>query len=123
MKSIVSVKKYGGIYENSYDGNGYSSISIYPETENNILFYVEISFGAPSYNSGALYGRVEFQNGTGTFYTKNDYDETGCKLIFKYTDKGLTIKTIASESNCHFGNGVAVDGFYSKRSEVIPDYF
>ena len=122
-KSALIVKNYGGIYEASQNKSIYGIISIYPESENKILFYVELAHGAPSYSSGSLYGRVEMINGIGTFYSKHEDDETGCKLNFNYNNKELTIKTIEPDGNCSFGNGVSADGVYIKKSNVIPDHF
>src|SRR5258707_15733728 len=66
---LITVK-YAGTYSYGADieKGRVGNISISPETDTTILFYVDVNRGAPSYNMGALYGRVKIINGRGTFF-------------------------------------------------------
>ncbi len=122
-QTVTKTLKYGGTY--SYGSNvekgRIGTIYIYPETDSTILFYIDLNRGAPSYNTGYLYGRVIIKNDNGTFYTKIDPAENGCKLIFKFSRSKLTIQSI--EVNCGFGGLVYADGEFKKISKKPLDYF
>lgn len=122
-QTATKTLKYGGTY--SYGDNvekgRLGTIYIYSETDSTILFYIDLNRGAPSYNTGYLYGRVIIKNDSGTFYTKFDPAEDGCKLIFKFSRSKLTIKSI--EVNCGFGGLVYADGEFKKISKKALDYF
>jgi hypothetical protein len=117
--------KYAGHYSfgSDLESGSMGNISIYPETDTTILFYVELNRGAPSYNSGTLYGRVAIRYGTGTFYTESQYSDDGCKWIFDFTANNLTIRTIDDQYACGFGHGVFIDGIFNKQATKAIDYF
>jgi len=110
---------YGGVAE----GDAGGMVIVYPESDSTILFYIDICRGEPSYNLGALYGRITLKGGQGVFYTKYDYSNTGCKWQFSFLNDTLKISTIDYQYECGFGNGVVADGNYSRKSCVIPDFF
>ena len=111
--------RYGTDIEKGKIGN----IIIYPETDNTILFYIDLNRGAPSYNMGSLYGRVKINNDKGIFYTKSDYAEKGCKWTFHFTENNLIIETVNQESNCGFGYAVFADGEYKRKSTKHKEFF
>ncbi len=117
--------KYSGIY--SYGTNvekgRIGTIYIYPETDNTLLFYIDLNRGAPSYNMGSLYGRVKITNDTGLFYTKLDYANEGCKWKFNFTKNSLIINTVDGESDCGFGRAVYADGEFKRKSNVCKEFF
>ncbi len=117
--------KYAGHYSfgSDLDSGSMGNISIYPETDTTILFYVELNRGAPSYNSGTLYGRVMIRNGKGTFYTESPYSDDGCKWNFDFATNTLTIRTIDEQYACGFGNAVFIDGIFNKQATKAIDYF
>lgn len=121
----LATSKYAGTY--SFGANiekgRVGSIIIYPETDNTILFYIDINRGAPSYNMGSLYGRVAIKNGVGTFYTKFDYADMGCKWGLKFSKNTLTIATIDNQYECGFGGNVFADGDYILKSNKAVDHF
>ena len=123
--NMLLTSKYSGFY--SYGKNiekeRVVSILIYAETDSTILFYIDLNRGAPSYNMGSLYGRVKIKNDGGTFFTKYDYAENGCKWSLNFTKNSLIIKTIDNQYDCEFGHAVFADGTFKRKSNKIQDYF
>jgi hypothetical protein len=117
--------KYAGQYSfgSDLENGSMGSISIYPETDSTILFYIELNQGAPSYNSGTLYGRVAIRNGQGIFYTESQDSDDGCKWNFYFAANDLNISTIDDQYACGFGHAVFVDGIYKKQATKAIDYF
>ena len=122
----LATAKYAGVY-------GYGTVpqkgsvgfvSVYPETDSSILFYIELNRGAPSYNMGYLYGRVKILDGLGMFHTMSfEYENKGCRWSFHFTKDKLTIKTENEERECGFGGNVNADGDYKRKSYVSKEYF
>ena len=73
----LKTRKYAGIYSFGQDVEKMpvGNLTIYPETDSTILFYIDICRGAPSYNLGQHYGRLLIKNGRVIFYSKEDYAE------------------------------------------------
>jgi hypothetical protein len=124
-RNSQTILKYAGTYSYGQDDEESCSgiILIYPDTDNTLLFYVDVCRGEPSYNMGSLYGSVKIINDSGVFYKKSDFSDIGCKWKFEFSKNNLSIKTIDSQCDCGFGNAVFVDGEYKKNSDTIPDYF
>lgn len=122
-QTVSKTLKYAGTYSYGKDieKGRIGTVVIYSETDSTILFYFDLNRGAPSYNMGYLYGRVIIKNDSGTFYTRFDQADDGCKLIFKFSKSKLTIKSI--EYNCGFGGLVYADGEFKKVSKKALDYF
>jgi hypothetical protein len=122
---ILLTLKYAGQY--GYGRNvekeriGY--LQIFPETDSTVLFYMDLNRGAPSYNMGALYGRVRIVNDTGTFFIKFDTLSKGCKLLFHFSKSKIDISTDGEQDDCYFGNGVEADGSFKKYSNKTKLYF
>lgn len=121
----LKTAKYAGVYSfgKNVETGPIGSITIYPESDTTILFYVDICRGAPSYNLGELYGRLEMKNGKATFYSKEALDEKGCKWQILINDRILTIKTLDQCEECGFGANVYADNQYTRREGKIPSYF
>lgn len=99
------------------------SVTVYPETDSTILFYVEANRGAPSYNMGQLYGRLTLVNGKGIFYSNPDNAEKSCKFSCTFQSDHLILETIDNEDNCGFGFDVYVDGRFKRKTKNVPHYF
>ena len=99
------------------------TIIIYPETDSTILFCIDLNRGAPSYNMGFDYGRVRIINDTGTYYTKEDGEDKGCKWSIQFIKNTLVIKTIDNQDNCGFGYGVYAAGTFIRTSKKLTAYF
>jgi len=91
------------------------SIQIYPLNDNEILFYLHISKGAPSYNQWTLFWKVKIKN----YYWEFNDNETLCNISFLFSEKNLTLKTL-KESDCGFWYWVFADWNYNKISSIIP---
>jgi hypothetical protein len=100
QQKILSTSRLAGTFSFSL-GNDKASgtVLVYPETDNTILFYVDLNRGAPSYNMGSLFGRLKIEDNT------------------------LTIATIEKSYDCGFGHGVTVDGTYKRKSTRVPESF
>jgi hypothetical protein len=124
-KSETTKSKYGGVYSYGTDDekSNVGTITIYHEAGDTFLFYIELYHGAPSYNMGSLYGRVKITNDTGTFYSKLDKADKGCKWAFRFQADMLTIKTVDNLIDCGFGNGVIVDGNFKRQPNKSFDNF
>ena len=112
-----------GTYSYKYgkDNTGPSGLlEIHYKSPKTILFYLEINRGAPSYNSGALYGELIYNKKSGHYeYIPKDTIED-CKLEFVKVKNRITIKTLAG--NCPFGGGVYADGNYLLTNAKNPEY-
>lgn len=116
-------KQYAGTYSYGHSvKRNFGTVLIYPETDNTILFFINVNRGAPSYHYGNLYGRLQIKDSKGVFYT-NTFSENGCKLNFRFVKNNLVIETVDTQMDCGFGNGVYADGAFVKKSSKIPEYF
>jgi hypothetical protein len=124
-KNEILTVKYAGKYSFGTDieKGRVGTIYIYPETDNTILFYIDLNRGAPSYNMGSLYGRVKITNNVGIFYTKLDDTNTGCKLSFTFTKDSLKIETFENGFECGFGYAVHADGTFKRKTTKIQNSF
>jgi hypothetical protein len=92
---ILQTSKYAGGYEygTNVEKERIGNIQVYAESDSTILFYMDLNRGAPSYNMGALYGRVRIVHDTGMFFTKFDTLENGCKLAFHFFGNKIVVAT------------------------------
>ncbi len=122
---VLLTSKYAGQY--GYGRNiekeriGY--LQVYAESDSTILFYMDLNRGAPSYNMGALYGRVRIAHDTGTFFMMFDTLSKGCKLLFHFFNGKFDISTIGEQDDCYFGYGVEADGSFKQYSNKSKPYF
>ncbi len=119
MSQYAGVYQYGTTPENGPTGQ----ITVYPESNNMYLFYVDISRGAPSYNMGNLYGRITINHNKGTYSFKDAENDLSCSFSFTFIGNKLIVKTINSKYDCGFGGNVFVDGEYKKVKNAKFDYF
>jgi hypothetical protein len=117
--TFAGVYKYGDSPEDGPTG----MITVYEESDESILFYIDISRGAPSYNMGNLYDRVKIKSNKGVYYFKEGENDKPCSFSFVFTDNKLTIKTINDGYDCGFGGNVIVDGEYYKVINAKSDSF
>jgi hypothetical protein len=121
----LEVVKYAGVYSygDSPEKGPTGQITIYPESDDSILFYIDISRGAPSYNMGNLYDRVKIKSNKGIYYVKYEENDNPCSFSFIFTSDKLTIKTENDGFDCGFGGNVSVDGSYYKVKNAKFDHF
>jgi len=122
IKSNSKTTKYAGIYSfgDNIEKGPVGSVTVFPESDTSILFYVDICKGAPSYNLGQRYGRLKIENGKGIYYFKEDGDKKGCKWNVAISDNILTIKTLDDCYECGFGANVIADNSYDLINNKIP---
>jgi hypothetical protein len=123
-KDLATVQ-YWGIYSfgGSPDSGACGQMTMYPETDSTVLFFIDIGNGPPSYNLGQMYARLYIKNGEGIYFTK-EYGVNTCKWEVSIYKKILTIKTIKNCIDCGFGNGIAADHvFVKKKGNSKPEYF
>ena len=121
----LKTTKYAGIYSfgKNAEKGPVGRVTIYPESDTTVLFYLDICRGAPSYNLGQLYSRLKIKNGSATFYSKEESDEKGCKWKLTIKDGILTIKTLDDCYECGFGANVYADNQFVLKERKIPAYF
>src|SRR5277367_4373044 len=122
---IIKTSKYAGIYtfgSNKAEEPG-GRMTVFPETDSTVLFYLDISRGAPDYNLGQLYKRLLIKNEKANYYSKENYDQKGCKWQVTIKGKVLIIKTLDDCYECGFGAFVNADNHYILKDEKIPEYF
>lgn len=123
-KSKPDTLKYSGTYGyGDINKTRTGTVTIYPETDSTILFYIDLNRGGPSFNMGSDYGRVKIINGTGIYYIKGNEGDKSCKWSFEFNKNNLIIKTLEHQDNCGFGYGVYVDGTFTQTSNRIIEYF
>jgi hypothetical protein len=123
--ATFSSAKFAGIYSFGQDveKEPVGSITVFPETDSTLLFYLDICKGAPSYNLGQLFDRVVLHKDSASCFTKEEWNKNGCKLKFFFQGDTLTIKTVEPFSECPFGGNVYADHDYVRRNKLIPNYF
>ena len=119
---------YAGIYEYGAYGDSTQTgasgqIIIYAESTDTILFYLDVSIGAPSYNMGSIYDKCHIASDKTTFHRKFDYCNNSCEWSLNFSDTTVTIETINNAYDCGFGGNVIADGVYKKVSSEQPDHF
>ena len=90
----------------------------YPESDSTVVIFIEVTKGAPSYNSGTIYSRV---TRTETAILKLIDEYFDCELEMKIQYNSIVITT--KKENCGFGHGVSADGTFELTNSEIPEFF
>lgn len=116
--------KYAGEYswQSKVTADRGGQVTVYPESNTTILFYLYQNKGEPSYNMGDLYGRITITNGSGVFYNSG-FPGANCKFKISFSGEKLKIETLDGKDECGFGGGVYADGEFTRISSKIPEYF
>jgi hypothetical protein len=58
--ATLATTKYGGTYSfgDNAEKGPVGHLSVYPESDSSLLFYLDVNKGAPSFNMGMLLGRT-----------------------------------------------------------------
>ena len=112
--------RFGSYGDTTKFGPG-GQVIIYALNDDSVLFYLDVSRGAPSYNMGSLYNSLKVNSDKCIFNKKFDYCDNNCKLSFKFKDSLLIISTI--NNDCGFGGNVIADGIYKKVNSDQPTFF
>jgi len=102
-------------------GNAYQFLYIHYEKQGDIFFYIEVCRGAPSYNSGSLYGRLTLNRQSGDLQYLPSDTTHDCTLEFIKSGNKITVTTV--KGDCPFGYGVLADGNYSLFNKSNPLFF
>jgi hypothetical protein len=123
-KSLLT-EKYSGVYSYGEDveKGPVGQVTVFAETDTTILFFIDICRGAPSYNLGQHYDRLNIENGKGIYFSQDDFDEKGCKWQVIFNGKSLTITTIDDCYECGFGANVIADNEYIRKDLTKPEFF
>jgi len=108
-----------GTFERS-GANGVSGwITAFPESDSTVLLYIELTRGAPSYNSGSIYTRI---NLTDSEITLRSIDiDLKCEIELVIKKDLVVLNTL--NNDCGFGHGVVSDGAFKKTSSKTLQYF
>jgi len=121
----LKTAKYAGVYSfgKNVEKGSVGSVTIYPESDTTVLFYIDICRGAPSYNLGQRYNRLKIKSGVAIFFVKEGFDEKGCKWQLTIKNQILTVQTLDGCYECGFGGNVYADNRYVLTDKAIPKYF
>lgn len=121
----AQVHTFGGTFSFGEPGDKSSGIiHIYPTSDSTFLFYLEVSRGAPSYNSGAISGKMEKWSENAVFFQRLDeFNGVQCGLYFTLVDDRLIITTNEHLNECGYGYGVVSDGTYIRQTYDIPEFY
>ena len=91
-----------------------------------VQFQLEISRGAPSYNSGFIEGKFNLHSGQGIFKLKSNQDESSdCEINFSFSPSKVVI-TESTETDMHqscgFGYNVHAYGTLFIKSREKPKF-
>ena len=117
---------YGGVYSygTSSDEGATGVVYVYPKSDTELLFYLELSRGAPSYNNGAIVGGMTIYNSEEADFTYvNKGENINCSMNFWFTNNTLYIRTNDEADNCGYGYGIFSNGDFKKIQSTTPQYF
>ena len=81
---------------------------------NKYRFWLDVTIGWPSYNSGETDGTIAIVNDTASFDNTFEDAIDPCILKFKVENQSILISSASNSFNCGFGNNVSADGEYTK---------
>tara|TARA_B100000900_G_scaffold311419_1_gene270227 strand:+ start:523 stop:972 length:450 start_codon:yes stop_codon:yes gene_type:complete len=106
-------------YGSSPDSGRTGSLDIYQESDSSIIFCLDLSRGAPSYNTGFKTARIIKEDNQWVFQSV----DFNCKLKFIILDDRVEIITLKGFDNCGYGFGVYSDGTYIRYETGNPEYY
>lgn len=89
------------------------------QTKNEVHFQLEISRGAPSYNSGWIEGEF-FLKGTSGIFRSSEYGK--CAIKFEFKKATVRLQEVSQEQECGFGHSVHADGTLMIKSRKKPKF-
>lgn len=114
--------KYAGEYswgDDQREAAG-GTLTVYPESDSTVLFYVDVCNGAPAYHLAQLLGRASLKGNVARHFSQQDYDEHGCQLKITFSPSAAVVESVPGFEDCDFGQGVGADGTYKRVSHAIP---
>lgn len=86
-----------------------------------LLVSLEVSIGAPSYNSGIMVDTLYYKNNIAIYKNQCESDAS-CVITLQFSKSGVTVTQEQNDLNfgCGFGHAVFADGFYKRRKNSKP---
>ena len=121
----TSTANIGGTYSfgNDVEKGAVGSIIIYPVTEYSALFFLDVCRGAPSYNTGQLFGNLSIQGNIGTYDSKKYSEDINCLLKFEFNSDIIKVSLDKEHNDCGFGHAVNAENSYTRLEDTIPEFF
>lgn len=123
-KGKIQTRKCAGTYQyGTKPENGpVGTISIFPESDSTVLFYLFVNLGKESFNHGMLIGFLEVSKDSANYFEK--HNDAGKDQIYAWSihffEDRVVITTQDSFDDCGFGGSVSVDGTFFRTSRKIP---
>jgi hypothetical protein len=90
------------------------------QTGNEVRFQLEISRGAPSYNTGWIEGKFRLK-GTSGIFRSSEYDK--CAIKFEFKESTVRLQEMSQEEQeCGFGYNVHAQGTLVIKSRKKPKF-
>ena len=123
--ATTSSVKIGGTYSygDDVEKGPVGTALIFPVDENTVLFSLDISKGAPSYNMGKMEGKMKLNGNVGTYESDLSDSYLNCSMIFEFFEDKLSISYNNEKQECGFGNGVSADTNYFLVDKTIPTHY
>jgi hypothetical protein len=90
------------------------------QNKNTLKFQLEVSRGAPSYNTGWIQGEVELKNNVGHF--QQTIDGEFCEIRFRFDGNRVALRQDGDSSGCGFGHNVFAIGVLKRTSYQQPKF-
>ena len=88
-----------------------------------LVFQLDVSRGAPSYNSGYIKEEeITFENNVATYKKTSGWRGT-CEITFEFQEDRMALTQKEEDFGCGFGHGVYADGVYVKTSSEPPEFY
>jgi hypothetical protein len=122
-RTAAATTRYAGEYrwrdaDNKEMGG---TLTVYPESDSTILFYLESNDGAPAYHMANALGRARLRGDTATYFGKAAEDKYGCRLKIGFGPTSAQVLMVSgSENDCFFGGSFTPAGTYQRTSRAIP---
>ena len=115
---IAGAQTFTGSWE--WHGSKESGSSLKTQrSADKVRFQLEVSRGAPSYNSGFIEGEFALRGADGVFSSTED---EGCEIAFHFDAKRVKLVQATEKGNCGFGFGVYASGTLSLQSRRVPKF-
>ena len=116
--STANASDFTGTWE--YHGPAESGMWLMTiQTGNEVRFQLEISRGAPSYNTGWIEGKFLLE-GTSGIFRSSKYGK--CAIKFEFKKSTVRLQEVSQEKECGFGYNVHADGTLMIKSREKPKF-
>lgn len=98
------------------------SLTIFPQNDSTVLFYVNLNIGPPSYNSGELFDTLKVQQNKAIYNRTSGDVDSDCRWEIDFLGDSIRIRTLNNAYSCGFGGNVRADGIYKVQNHEIPKF-